>query len=99
MKNIKILLLSTFVIFSSCDLEENPPFLDESVYTDPDIVISALDGIYAALTTYNAQERRIFVLNGYSGFFNTRKQGGNINNPNNQNLFSVSYTHLRAHET
>ena len=89
MKNIKILLLSTFVIFSSCDLEENPPFLDESVYTDPDIVISALDGIYAALTTYNAQERRIFVLNGYSGFFNTRKQGGNINNPNNQNLFSL----------
>jgi hypothetical protein len=89
MKNIKILLLFTLAIFSSCDLEENPPFLDESVYTDPEIVVSALDGIYAALTTYNAQERRLFVINGYSGFFNTRKQGGNINNPNNKNLFSL----------
>ena len=89
MKNIKILLLLTFAIFSSCDLEENPPFLDESVYSDPEIVVSALDGIYAALTTYNAQERRLFVINGYSGFFNTRKQGGNINNPNNANLFSL----------
>ena len=89
MKNIKILLLFTLAIFSSCDLEENPPFLDESVYTDPEVVVSALDGIYAALTTYNAQERRLFVINGYSGFFNTRKQGGNINNPNNKNLFSL----------
>ena len=69
---LKILLLFTLAIFSSCDLEENPPFLDESVYTDPEVVVSALDGIYAALTTYNAQERRLFVINGYSGFFNTK---------------------------
>ena len=89
MKDLKILFLFAFAIFSSCDLDEDPPFLDDSVYSDPEIVVSTLDGIYAALTTYNAQERRLFVINGYSGFFNTRKQGGNINNPNNQNLFSL----------
>ena len=89
MKDLKILFLFTLAIFSSCDLDEDPPFLDTSVYSDPEIVVSTLDGIYAALTTYNAQERRLFVINGYSGFFNTRKQGGNINNPNNKNLFSL----------
>ncbi|MGB1393770.1 MAG: RagB/SusD family nutrient uptake outer membrane protein [Flavobacteriaceae bacterium] len=89
MKDLKILFLFALAIFSSCDLDEDPPFLDDSVYSDPEIVVSTLDGIYAALTTYNAQERRLFVINGYSGFFNTRKQGGNINNPNNQNLFSL----------
>ena len=76
MKNIKILLLFTLAIFSSCDLEENPPFLDESVYTDPEVVVSALDGIYAALTTYNAQERRLFVINGYSGFLTQESKVG-----------------------
>ena len=90
MKDLKILFLFALAIFSSCDLDEDPPFLDDSVYSDPEIVVSTLDGIYAALTTYNAQERRLFVINGYSGFFNTRKQGGNINNPNNQNLFVIS---------
>ena len=89
MKDLKILFLFALAIFSSCDLDEDPPFLDTSVYSDPEIVVSTLDGIYAALTTYNAQERRLFVINGYSGFFNTRKQGGNINNPNNKNLFSL----------
>ena len=89
MKDLKILFLFAIAIFSSCDLDEDPPFLDDSVYSDPKIVVSTLDGIYAALTTYNAQERRLFVINGYSGFFNTRKQGGNINNPHNQNLFSL----------
>ncbi len=89
MKDLKILFLFALAYFSSCDLDEDPPFLDTSVYSDPEIVVSTLDGIYAALTTYNAQERRLFVINGYSGFFNTRKQGGNINNPNNKNLFSL----------
>ena len=89
MKDLKILFVFALAIFSSCDLDEDPPFLDESVYSDPEVVVSTLDGIYAALTTYNAQERRLFVINGYSGFFNTRKQGGNINNPNNKNLFSL----------
>ena len=88
-KNLKILILFVCTVFSSCDLDEDPPILDDGVYDDPRAVISALDGIYAALTTYNAQERRLFVINGFSGLFNTRKEGNNINNPNNTNLFSL----------
>ena len=64
MKDLKILFVCLTII--SRDLDEDPPFLDESVYSDPEVVVSTLDGIYAALTTYNAQED--FVINGYSGF-------------------------------
>ena len=91
MKNLKIFLL-IFVTFSSCDMEENPPYLDENVYNDTSTVGATLDGIYAALASYNAQTRRYIIVNGYSGFFNTRKQGANINNPNNANLFSLKPT-------
>ena len=51
MKDLKILFVFALAIFSSCDLDEDPPFLDESVYSDPEVVVSTLDGIYAALTT------------------------------------------------
>ena len=80
------------VTFSSCDMDENPPYLDESVYSDSSTVGATLDGIYAALASYNTQERRYIIVNGYSGFFNTRKQGANINNPNNANLYSLKPT-------
>ena len=89
MKNLKILLLFTFVVFSSCDLDEEPPYLDETAYNNIDSVLGTLNGIYAGLASYDGQERRLFVLNGFSGFFNTRRQGGNINNVNNRNLFSL----------
>ena len=87
MKNLKIFLLLTFVVFSSCDLDEEPPYLDDTAYTNIDSVLGTLNGIYAGLASYNAQEQRLFVLNGFSGFFNTRRQGGNTNNVNNRNLF------------
>ena len=89
MKNLKIFLLFALAIFTSCDLDENPPYLGENAYNDPASILATLDGVYAALATYDCQERRIFVQNGFSGFFNTRKQGGNINNVNNRNLFSL----------
>ena len=89
MKNLKIFLLLTFVVFSSCDLDEEPPYLDDTAYTNIDSVLGTLNGIYAGLASYNAQEQRLFVLNGFSGFFNTRRQGGNTNNVNNRNLFSL----------
>ena len=74
----------------SCDLDEDPIFLDsEAVYTDINVAKGALDGIYQALTSYNAQERRIFAINGFSGLFTAGKNGGNnVNNINNANLFS-----------
>ena len=89
MKNLKILLLLTFAVFSSCDLDEAPPFLDETAYNNVNSVLGTLDGIYAGLASYDGQERRLYVLNGFSGFFNSRRQGANINNVNNANLFSL----------
>ena len=58
MKNFKIILLAIIGIFSlSCDLDEDPIFLDsQAVYTDINVAKGALDGIYQALTSYNAQE-------------------------------------------
>ena len=68
MKNFKIIFLTIIGLFSmSCDLDEDPIFLDsEAVYTDINVAKGALDGIYQALTSYNAQERRIFAINGFS---------------------------------
>ena len=89
MKNFKIILLAIIGILSmSCDLED-PIFLDsQAVYTDINVAKGALDGIYHGLTSYGAQEQRLFALAGYSGLFVTGKNGGN--NVNN----AVSYTHL-----
>lgn len=91
MKRLTILLITILGIsYTSCSLEENPPFLDDSVYNSPQSVRAVLDGIYQSLTSYNAQERRYFVINGYSGLFVTRKNGANNrNNVNNANLFSL----------
>ena len=86
MKDLKILFLFALAVFSSCDLEEDPPFLDDSVYSDPEIVVSTLDGIYAALTTYNAQERRLFVINGYFVLMNCGKK--------NLIYYTKNYSHL-----
>ena len=89
MKDLKILFVFALAIFSSCDLDEDPPYLDKAAFNNPQSVLGTLDGIYAGLASYDGQERRLFVLNGFSGFFNTRRQGGNINNPNNTYLFSL----------
>ena len=90
MKNFKIILLTiTGILAYSCDIDEQPIFLDaDASYGDLPIAKGALDGIYQRLTTYGAMEQRIFAINGYSGFFITHKQGFDINNVNNQNLFS-----------
>ena len=86
MKNFKIILLSIIGLFvTSCDLDEDPIFLDSNaVYSDISVAKGALDGIYQALTSYNAQERSIFAINGFSGLFAAGKNGGNnVNNINN----------------
>ena len=43
-------------------------------------------------------EQRIFAINGFSGFFITHKQGFDINNVNNQNLFSLKPAYDRDSE-
>ena len=97
MKNYKIILL-TFIglTFFNCDLDENPIFLDaEATYSDLEIARGALDGIYQSMSVYGAQEQRIFVVNGFSGLFVTRKNGNYFNNVNNINLFSLKPTYDR----
>jgi len=85
------LLLCLGLLAQTCDLDENPPFLDDSVYSSRQSAVAALGGIYQSLTTYGAQEQRLFAINGFSGHFVTRKNGGNnVNNVNNANLFSLS---------
>ena len=75
MKIFKIPLLAfLFIIISSCELEEVAPFLDKTVYEDPQTAQASAKGIYAGLTAYNAKERGIFVINGFSGLFITGKQ-------------------------
>lgn len=95
MKNLKIILL-TFIglTFYTCDIEEDPIFLDaEATYADLQVARGALDGIYQQLSSYMAMEQRIFVLNGFSGLFVTKKNGNNNNNVNNINLFSLKPTY------
>ena len=97
MKNLKIILL-TFIglTFYTCDLEEDPIFLDaEATYADLQVARGALDGIYQQLSSYMAMEQRIFVLNGFSGLFVTKKNGNSNNNVNNINLFSLKPTYDR----
>ena len=73
-------LISVGVLLLSCDLDENPPFLDDPVSLYNDVTSSeyARDGIYAAFTHYNAMEQRLFVENGYSGLFTTRRGGNKL---------------------
>ena len=97
MKNFKIILL-TFIGFTlyTCDLDEDPIFLDaEATYADLEVARGALDGIYQSLSTYYAMEQRIFAVNGFSGLFVTKKNGNNANNVNNINLFSLKPTYDR----
>ena len=47
--------------------------MDNTLYSDPQSAEAARDGIYAAFTHYNAMEQRMFVENGYSGLFTTRR--------------------------
>lgn len=78
MKNIKhyipyIFLLGLFA-FSSCSLEEEPPFLtSETIYSNPDNAEAALNGIYHAWADWGTF--RYFypkALNFNSGFYMSR---------------------------
>ena len=75
--------------FIVCDLNEEPPFLDETIYTDSQSAQAARDGIYQALTTYNTQERRLFITNLYSGLMFTGKGGNRVNTRDMSTLVSL----------
>jgi hypothetical protein len=75
MKSLKLFLLTSVIIFIGCDLDENPPFLDDTIYQDSQTIIGARDGMFQAITTYNTQERRLYVENLYGGLMQTGKGG------------------------
>ena len=89
MKYIKYLFLILFTVSCEVDLDETPPFLDDTMYSDPQSAQGARDGLYQALTTYNTQERRIFVVNGHSGLLVTGKGGNRLNSADNSTLFKL----------
>ena len=69
---LTLFLFFILLIFStSCELDEEPIFLDDSIYDSVTTAESARDGIYEGLTNYDAQERRYFIVNGFSGTFGT----------------------------
>lgn len=72
------LLFTTTILLVSCNLDEDPPFLDNTMYGNAQSAEAARDGIYAAFTHYNAQEQRMFVENGYSGLMVTRRGGNKL---------------------
>lgn len=89
MKPLKYLYLILFLVAVSCDLKEDDlPFLDETVFLDPAGAEAVRDGIYQSLTTYNAQERRIYVENLSGGLMYTSK-GGNVNAADQSSLNSM----------
>ena len=79
MKAIKLFFVLFLIVFTGCDLEENPPFLDNSFYNDSQGAIGARDGLYQAFTSYDSQERRLYVENLYGGLMYTTKGGGRTN--------------------
>ena len=78
MKIIKYTFFITAFLLTSCNLDETPPFLDESIYQDPASAIGARDGIYQAISSYNSQEHRLFVENLYGGLMYTTRGGGQV---------------------
>ena len=51
MKNLKFIIVIIFgILTNSCNLDEDPIFLDETMYDNPQSAKAALDGIYEKLT-------------------------------------------------
>ena len=99
MKNLKFILVLIFgFLSSSCNLDEDPIFLDPTLYDNPESATAALDGIYQKLTTYDSMERRFWVINGFSGYFITTRQGNSVNSPYNSSLMSLKPNQDQASE-
>ena len=53
MKYFKYLILALPILFiMGCDLDEEPPFLDETIYTNAQSAQAARDGIYPVSYTH-----------------------------------------------
>ena len=94
MKKLIISLFTLSVLFSGCDLDEDPPFLSEyDIYNDADNIRAALDAVYAGMVSYNNYgARHQFVSGLYSGYMVTRRGGQGLQSPDNALLASLTPT-------
>ena len=93
MKNYKFtFLIIVGLLFTSCNLEEEPPFLaNENVYSSASNATSALFGIYEAMVQYEYYGNEfLFLTNINSGLMVTRRNGNNNKNMWNTTLCSLN---------
>ena len=93
MKNYKFTFLIILgLLFTSCSLEEEPPFLaNENVYSSASNATSALFGIYEAMVQYEYYGNEfLFLTNVNSGLMVTRRSGNRNNNSFNSTLSSLN---------
>lgn len=99
MKNYKFTFLIILgLLFTSCDLEEEPPFLsNDNVYGSAKDASSALDGIYAGLAEYNYYGQQFVTLMNWNSGFMVSKRGGNKqNSADNLTVCSLKTTQSQA---
>ena len=92
MKNYKFTFLIILgILFTSCSLEEEPPFLaNENVYSSASNATSALFGIYEAMVQYEYYGNEfLFLTNVNSGLMVSRRTGNNNSNSYNSTLSSL----------
>jgi hypothetical protein len=92
MKNYKFTFLIILgILFTSCSLEEEPPFLaNENVYSSASNATSALFGVYEAMVQYEYYGNEfLFLTNVNSGLMVTRRTGNNNSNSYNSTLSSL----------
>ncbi len=95
MKNYKFtFLIIVGLLFTSCNLEEEPPFLaNENVYSSASNATSALFGIYEAMVQYEYYGNEfLFLTNVNSGLMVTRRTGNRNNNSYNSTLSALNPT-------
>ena len=92
MKNYKFTFLIILgILFTSCSLEEEPPFLaNENVYSSASNATSALFGVYEAMVQYEYYGNEfLFLTNVNSGLMVSRRTGNNNKNSYNSTLSSL----------
>ncbi|MDG1794111.1 MAG: RagB/SusD family nutrient uptake outer membrane protein, partial [Flavobacteriaceae bacterium] len=92
MKNYKFTFLIILgILFTSCSLEEEPPFLaNENVYSSASNATSALFGVYEAMVQYEYYGNEfLFLTNVNSGLMVSRRTGNNNSNSYNSTLSSL----------
>lgn len=91
---ILLFLLLITLVFTSCSLEEEPPYLSNAnVYSSAETASAAVDGMYRGLIEYGYYGNQFMVLNHLSSGFGVTRRGGTRNNTaDNSTLSSLKPT-------